>query len=104
MIAISQRDLPYLVLTYDPNLQAYRTDRLSGVEPVCPAGNGDIICDQISYEPLASTLAPGEGSSGGGGGSSTGIIIAIVAVVAGAIVFFVVRSRRRRGEPLELEE
>ncbi len=46
MIAISQRDLPYLVLTYDPNLQAYRTDRLSGVEPECPAGpTGDIICD-----------------------------------------------------------
>ena len=31
---ITQRDLPYLVLTYDPNLEAYRTDRLANVEPV----------------------------------------------------------------------
>ncbi len=104
MIAISQRDLPYLVLTYDPNLQAYRTDRVRGAEPVCPAGNGDILCDQISYEPLASGLAPVGGSSGEEGGSSTGIVIAIIVVVAGAIVFFIVRSRRRRGEPMELEE
>ena len=36
MVAITQRDLPYLVLTYDPNLQAYRTDRVANVEPVCP--------------------------------------------------------------------
>ena len=36
MVALTQRDLPYLVLTYDPNLQAYRTDRLANVEPVCP--------------------------------------------------------------------
>ena len=28
MVAITQRDLPYIVLTYDPNLQAYRTDRI----------------------------------------------------------------------------
>ena len=37
MVAITQHDLPYLVLTYDPNLQAYRTDRIANVEPVCPA-------------------------------------------------------------------
>ena len=29
MIAISQRDLPYIVLTVDPTLQAYRSDKLS---------------------------------------------------------------------------
>ena len=37
MVAITQEDLPYLVLTEDPNLQAYRTDRLADVEPTCPA-------------------------------------------------------------------
>ena len=31
MVAILQRDLPYLVLTYDPYLQAYRTDGLGNV-------------------------------------------------------------------------
>ena len=48
MVAITQRDLPYMVLTYDPNLQAYRTDRVANVEPVCPEATGDIICDQIA--------------------------------------------------------
>src|SRR3954447_2120056 len=51
MIAISQRDLPYLVLTVDPYLQAYRTDRIAGAKQQCPAPNGDIICDQVSYAP-----------------------------------------------------
>ncbi len=36
MIAISQRDLPYIVLTVDSTLQAYRTDKLAGVKGQCP--------------------------------------------------------------------
>ena len=36
MVAITQRDLPYLVITEDPNLEAYRTDKVANVEPVCP--------------------------------------------------------------------
>ncbi len=36
MIALSQRDLPYIVLTVDPMLQAYRTDKLAGVKRSCP--------------------------------------------------------------------
>ena len=36
MVAIAQEDLPYLVLTEDPNLQAYRTDQLGDVERACP--------------------------------------------------------------------
>jgi peptide/nickel transport system substrate-binding protein len=104
MVEITQRDLPYLVLTYDPNLQAYRTDRVANVEPVCPEDTGDIICDQISYEPML-TIAPGS-SSGESGGGGSGIAIAVVAVVAvGLGAFFVIRSRRRRrAEPVELEE
>jgi peptide/nickel transport system substrate-binding protein len=105
MVALTQRDLPYLVITYDPSLQAYRTDRIANVEPVCPEDStGDAICDQTSYEPLL-TIAPGS-SSGGGGGGGSGIAIAVVAaVVVGVGAFFVIRSRRRRrGEPAELEE
>jgi peptide/nickel transport system substrate-binding protein len=105
MVAITQRDLPYIVLTEDPNLQAYRTDRLGDVEPTCPAETGDVFCEQLSYEPL-STLTPADGASdddGGGGGA--GIAIAVAAVVLAGGAFFVVRSRRRRDrEPLELEE
>ena len=36
MIALSQRDLPYIVLTVDPTLQAYRTDKVGGVEARLP--------------------------------------------------------------------
>ena len=57
MIAITQRDLPYLVLTVDPILQAYRTDRLGGVERVCPKPTGDVICEQVGYAPWL-TLGP----------------------------------------------
>jgi peptide/nickel transport system substrate-binding protein len=105
MVALTQRDLPYLVITYDPNLEAYRTDRVANVEPLCPEGStGDAICDQTSYEPLL-TIAPGS-SSGESGGGGSGIAIAVVAVVVvGAAAFFVIRSRRRRrSEPVELEE
>jgi peptide/nickel transport system substrate-binding protein len=106
MVAITQRDLPYLVLTEDPNLEAYRTDRIANVEPVCPASDGDVFCDQTSYEPLLA-LAPASGSSDDGGGGSGAAIAIIVgaALILGAIAFFVVRSRRRRAaEPLEVEQ
>lgn len=104
MIAITQRDLPYLVLTEDPALQGYRTDRLANVEPVCPAETGDIYCDQVSYEPFL-TITPASGASSDDGGGSTGLMVAVAAVVVAGIAFLVLRSRRRRtGEPLELEE
>ena len=37
LVGLTQRDLPYLVLTVDPILQAYRTDRVSGVTADLPA-------------------------------------------------------------------
>ena len=106
MVAITQEDLPYIVLTEDPNLQAYRTDRLGGVEPACPADDtGDIFCEQIAYEPL-STLTPAEGgSSDEDGGGGTVVIIIIAAVVLGLGAFLLGRRRGRGGrEPLEVEE
>jgi peptide/nickel transport system substrate-binding protein len=105
MVAITQRDLPYLVLTYDPNLQAYRTDRIANVEPVCPEGDGDIFCDQTSYEPLL-TLAPVAGSaSNEGGGESAGLAV-LAAVVFGGLGYWLGSrsSRRHEREPLEIEE
>jgi peptide/nickel transport system substrate-binding protein len=105
MVAITQEDLPYLVLTYDPNLQAYRTDRLANVEQTCPEDDtGDIFCEQTGYRALLS-LAPADGSSDDGGGGGTAVIVAAAAVVLGAGAFFLIRRRRRRGgEPVELEE
>ena len=95
MVAITQRDLPYLVLTYDPVLQAYRTDRVGNVTPVCPEGDdGGIFCDQISYEPLLS-LTPGATSSDGSGGGGGVVLVIVGVLVIAAIVFFVIRARRR---------
>ena len=105
MVALTQEDVPYVVLTYDPNLQAYRTDRLAEVEQTCPADEtGDIFCEQVGYDALLS-LAPAEGSSDDGGGGGTAVIVIIAAVVLGAGAFFLIRSRRRGGGgPVELEE
>jgi peptide/nickel transport system substrate-binding protein len=106
MVNLTQEELPYIVLTEDPNLQAYRTDRLSDVEQACPADEtGDLFCEQISYEPLLS-LTPADSSSDSDDGGGGGIVIAVIAVAAVAAAgFLFLRSRRRReGEPLELEE
>ncbi len=86
MIDILQRDLPYLVLTVDPVLEAYRSDRIENVELSCPQPTGDVLCAATSYAPLL-TLAPaGSGSGAGGdddGGSGAGAAIAIAVVGAG---------------------
>jgi peptide/nickel transport system substrate-binding protein len=111
MVDITQEDLPYIVLTEDPNLQAYRTDKLANVKPTCPEDEtGDAICEQVSYEPLL-TLEPGTASGDEDGGGGAGFLIALGVVVIAVIAFFVIRSRRgggggggRGGEPLEVEE
>jgi peptide/nickel transport system substrate-binding protein len=106
MVAIAQEDLPYVVLTEDPNLAAYRTDRVSNVERSCPAETGDPICEQVSYEPLLSIAPAGGGDdSDDGGGAGMGLLIAAGVVVVGAGAYFALRGRRRRSdEPLEMEE
>lgn len=105
MINRLQEDLPYIVLTEDPNLQAYRTDRIANVEPACPAGDGDIFCEQAGYAPLLNLEPASSTSSDESGGGSSGILIAIIAVIVlGLIGFFVLRSRKRRDEPLEVDE
>jgi peptide/nickel transport system substrate-binding protein len=107
MIAISQRDLPYLVLTVDPILQAYRTDRVSGVEQSCPKPDGDIICDQVSYAPML-TLGPPEAAAatqtGGADDSSDPpyVLIVVGAIVLALAVWLVLRRRRRGREAIEV--
>jgi len=104
MVAITQEDLPYLVLTEDPALQAYRTDRIEKIAPICPEETGDLFCDAVSSEGILA-LSPIEGSSsdsgGGGNAGLAGLVGLAVGFVAGALV-----TRRRRGddEPLELPE
>jgi peptide/nickel transport system substrate-binding protein len=106
MVAITQRDLPYLVLTEDPNLEAYRTDRVANVQPVCPEDDtGDIFCDQTTYAPLLK-LAPVAGAtSNEGGGQSAGLAVLAAIVFGIGGWFFGSRATRRHDrEPLEVEE
>lgn len=107
MVAMTQEDVAFLVLTEDPNLQAYRTDRIEGIEPTCPSeGQGDLICEQVSYEPFLA-MGPADGSSSStddGGGIGIGLIVIGAIVVLGGAGVLVWRSRRRDNEPLELEE
>jgi hypothetical protein len=109
MIAVSQRDLPYLVLTVDPLLQAYRTDSVAGVEQSCPKPDGDIFCDQVSYAPFlsfepVSAAAPGTTGSDDedGGGGLLVVLIALVVLVVGVGAFVVVRRRRADREAIEV--
>lgn len=103
MVAITQEEVPYLVLSYDPNLQAYRTDSLADVKRVCPEGvGGDTICEQTAYAPLL-TIRPKGGAIGVGAGRAGIVVIALI--VLGAIGFFAARAwRRREAEPLEIGE
>jgi peptide/nickel transport system substrate-binding protein len=110
MIEVSQRDLPYLVLTVDPILQAYRTDRVGGVEQSCPKPDGDILCDQVSYapflsmEPVTAEAAASTSGSDEDEGSSglLYVLIAAALVVVGLGVLMVLRRRRRDREAIEV--
>ncbi|MFN8152297.1 MAG: peptide ABC transporter substrate-binding protein [Solirubrobacterales bacterium] len=104
MIAITQEDLPYLVLTEDPALQAYRTDRIDKIAPICPAETGDLFCDSVSPQGvIALTPLAGAGSDevGAGNPGLAAVIGLVVGFIAGVLV---TRRRRGAGEPLELPE
>jgi peptide/nickel transport system substrate-binding protein len=106
MVELTQRDLPYLVITEDPNLEAYRTDRVANVQPVCPEDDtGDIFCDQTTYAALLK-LAPVAGAtSNEGGGQSAGLaVLAAIVFGIGGWFFGSRASRRHEREPLEVEE
>jgi peptide/nickel transport system substrate-binding protein len=107
MIAIAQRDQPYLVLTVDPVLQGYRPSKLGGVKQSCPQPNGDVMCEQVSYAPLLTLGPPAAAKTAAadtGGGSSPVIWIVIAVVAVGIVVAVVVLRRRKRDrEPVELE-
>lgn len=112
MIDILQRDLPYLVLTVDPILEAYRSDRIENVELSCPQPGGDVLCEATSYAPLLTLAPPGAGTAGGGsdddsgGGAGAAIAVGLAALFAIAAAGWAIVRRRRRtaGEPLEVEQ
>lgn len=104
MVALTQRDLPYLVLTEDPQLQAYRTDKIETISPICPEQTGDLFCDQVSYDGVLA-LRPIAGASAVTGSGNAGLA-ALIGLVVGFIGGVIVTRMRTRGasEPLELPE
>jgi peptide/nickel transport system substrate-binding protein len=106
LVEITQRDLPYLVLTVDPYLQAYRPARLSGVQLSCPKPTGDLYCEQVSYAPWATlgppTAAAAKTADEGGGSGLVIVLIVVGVIVVGLAVLFVIRRRRREREAIEV--
>jgi peptide/nickel transport system substrate-binding protein len=103
MIAILQEDLPYIVLTEDPYLEAYDSEAVSGIERLCPAETGTAFCQQVSYEPILS-LEPGSSTSESLTTGVPGGVVAIGAVAVAIASFLFGRARGRREiEPLEME-
>jgi peptide/nickel transport system substrate-binding protein len=109
LVEISQRDLPYLVLTVDPTLQAYRPDRVSNAELSCPKPGGDLICDEVSYAPWL-TMGPPEPGGGAANASSEDegsngllyVVIAVVVILLALGAFLVIRRRRASREAIEV--
>jgi peptide/nickel transport system substrate-binding protein len=103
MIDLTQRDLPYLVLSEDPKLEAYRTDRISKIAPICPARTGGLFCDATSYEGVLAlrpvSLAAGSAKSPTG---STGLGLVVGLGLGFLAGLAVMRRRRGSAEPLEL--
>lgn len=86
----------YNVLLYEPDLQAYRTDRFEGWLRQ-PAEIGPVLFSNTS--PTYAELTP-TASSGSGGGLGTGGIaaIAVVGAVALGLVLWLLGRRRSAGE------
>lgn len=92
MVTEFYKSASYNVLTYDPDLQAYRTDRFTGWTRQ-PADVGPVLFTNTS--PTYANLTP-ISSDGGGGGSSTAAIVAIAVVGGLAVVLAAFLLRRRR--------
>jgi peptide/nickel transport system substrate-binding protein len=93
----------YVPLDYEPDLQAYRTDRFTGWIRQ-PAETGPVLFNNSSQtyanlKPVSATAkSGGGGSDGGGSGAIIAIVVAAVVVLgAGALVL----SRRRSADERE---
>ena len=100
MLTTFYNSASYNVVSYEGDLQAYRTDRFEGWLRQ-PAEIGPVLFSNTSPTYANLTLV-GSSGDGGGGGGSTGIVIALIvaAVVAvGGVVLL--RSRRKNADERE---
>jgi peptide/nickel transport system substrate-binding protein len=93
----------YVPLDYEPDLQAYRTNRLTGWIRQ-PADTGPVLFNNSSQtyfnlKPVSATSkAAGSGGGGGGSGAIIAIVVAAVVVLGGAGL---VLARRRSADERE---
>ena len=109
MIALAQRDLPYIVLTVDPTLQAYRTDKLSSVKRGLPGARrrhhvrpGRLR--DVRWRWGRRRRRGGGGGSDDGGSGLTIVLIVVAALVVLGVVVVLLRRRRAGREAVELEQ
>jgi peptide/nickel transport system substrate-binding protein len=98
MLRLFHDESTYVVLSLEPDLQAYRTDRFTGWTRQ-PAETGPVLFSNTS--PTYALLRPTEGgATDGDDGLPVGVLIAIVAGVVAAIGagWFVARGRATRDE------
>ena len=93
MLTLFYRSAAYDALVYEPDLDAYRTDRVTGWLRQ-PEPNGPVVFSNTS--PSYANLTPVAGASDSGGGLSTAGIAALAALAVGAVALVVVFLRRRR--------
>jgi len=95
MQAILYRDSPYIILWYNINLQAWRTDTWTGYDLV-PTGGGGAPFFQLmrgtyqDLEPVAAATSEGSGTS-----SSLWIFVGAVAIAIAAIVIWLVKRPKK---------
>ena len=80
MVGLVQRDLPWLVLDYPTDLQAFRTDRVSQLEPASPKPDGPVV-PTFGYEALID--ADPVGKDDGDAGVSLALIAGAGVLLAG---------------------
>ena len=92
--AVLYRDAPYVILWYNVNLQAFRTDRWTGYGPVPVHGGAPFFNltrdTYLELKPRAAGAATVESAA-----SLRGYVLVAAAVVAAAAIVVVARARRR---------
>jgi peptide/nickel transport system substrate-binding protein len=100
MQQILYHDAPYVILWYNVNVQAYRTDTWAGYVSV-PPGSAPGAALRNMLRTTYIDLKPKAAAAASSGGSSSGTIVAIIVaavVVIGVVAFVVLRRRSRTVE------
>ncbi|MEE4276081.1 MAG: ABC transporter substrate-binding protein [Thermoleophilia bacterium] len=96
MQAILYRDNPYVILWYNVNLQAFRTDTWTGYHMVPPQGEGSPFWNMMraTYQ----DLEPVSGEEVDEGGSNAWVWILVALVAVAVVVVIVLRGRSNKAE------